>query len=116
MDEDVPQILIDQCEPVLLGFDKKIVDDITACPLRILNYPEVRTKFKARLSTFTGVKLNGMLFKNPYTQKKLLGTIPLGTHESHVRVGNYTIAKMVSGGKILGNLHLYYAVIWYLIN
>ena len=31
-------------------------------------------------------------------------------------MGNYTIAKLVSGGKILGNLNMYYAVIWYLIN
>jgi hypothetical protein len=32
-----------------------------------------------------------------------------------VEVGNATLAKLVSGGKILGNLNLYYAVIWYLI-
>jgi len=25
------------------------------------------------------------------------------------------MAKMITGGKILGNLNLYYAVIWYLI-
>lgn len=99
-----------------MGFDKKIVDDIAICPLRILNYPEVRAKFKSRLSQYTGVKLNGKLFKNPYTQRKLIGTIPLGTHYTHVEVGNYTIAQMVSGGKILGNLNLYYAVVWYLIN
>ena len=79
-----------------MGFDKKIVDDIAVCPLRILNYPEVRAKFKSRLSQFTGAKLNGQLFKNPYTQRKLIGTIPLGTHQSHVEVGNYTIAQMVS--------------------
>lgn len=45
-----------------------------------------------------------------------MGAIPLGTHANHVEVGNSTIAQMVSGGKYLGNLHLYYAVIWYLIN
>lgn len=116
MDEDVPQILIDQAEPVLLGFDQQIVDDIAVCPLRILNYPEVRAKFKSRLSNYTGTKLNGKIYKNPFTQKKLLGAIPLGKHANHVEVGNSTIAQMVSGGKYLGNLNLYYAVIWYLIN
>lgn len=116
MDEDVPQILIDQAEPVLMGFDQKIVDDIAVCPLRILNYAEVRAKFKSRLSNYTGTKLNGKLFKNPFTQNKLLGAIPLGRHENHVEVGDSTIAQMVSGGKYLGNLNLYYAVIWYLIN
>lgn len=116
MDEDVPQILVDEGEPVLLGFDKKIVDDIAVCPLRILNYPEVRAKFKSRLSNYIGTKLSGQLTENPFTRNKLLGAIPLGAHESHVLAGNYTIAQMVSGGKLLGNINLYYAVIWYLIN
>jgi len=39
MDEDVPQILVDECEPLFVGIEKNIVDDISACPLRILNYP-----------------------------------------------------------------------------
>lgn len=116
LDEDVPQILIDECEPFLLGVEKNIVDDIAACPLRILNYPEIKAKFKAAISTYTGTKYCDKLLKNPFTQNRLLGAIPLGTHKSHVTVGNYTIAKLVSGGKILGNLNMYYAVIWYLIS
>jgi hypothetical protein len=88
--------------------------------LRILNYPQVKAKLKARLSNYVGVmgiKLNfdQNLKKNPFTQKRLLGSIPLGTHDSHVKVGNATIAKLISGGKVLGNLNLFYAVIWYLI-
>jgi hypothetical protein len=53
--------------------------------------------------------------KNPFTQNRLLGAIPLGTHKSHITVGNYTIAKLVSGGKVMGNLNMYMAVIWYLV-
>jgi hypothetical protein len=56
------------------------------------------------------------LLKNPFTQAKLLGSIPLGSHHSHVKVGNHTIAKLITGGKILGNLNMYYAVIWHLIH
>ena len=111
----MPQILIDECEPFLLGVDKKIVDDIAACPLRILNYKDIKDKFKKCLSTFTGVKYADKMMKNPFTQNRLLGAIPLGTHKSHVEVGDYTLAKMISGGKILGNLNMYYAVIWHLI-
>lgn len=119
-EDDVPQILIDECEPLLLGVEKNIVDDIAACPLRILNYPEIKAKLKSRLSNYVGVmgikaQFDKDLLKNPFTQNRLLGSIPLGTHKSHVAVGNYTIAKLISGGKILGNLALYYAVIWYLI-
>jgi hypothetical protein len=119
-EDDVPQILIDEGLPILIGEDKFVVDDIVSCPLRILNYPQVKAKLKARLSNYVGVmgiKLNfdQDLKKNPFTQNRLLGSIPLGTHKSHVEVGNATLAKLVSGGKILGNLNLYYAVIWYLI-
>jgi hypothetical protein len=116
MDEAVPQILIDECEPFLLGVEKCIVDDINACPLRLLNYPALKAKFKARLSNFTGVKYCDKLHKNPFTQNRLLGAIPLGTHKSHITVGNHTIAKLVAGGKVMGNLNLYMAVIWILVN
>lgn len=119
-DDDVPQILIDECEPILLGVEKNIVDDIAACPLRLLNYPDLKAKLKSKLSNYIGVmgikaKFDQNLYKNPFTQNRLLGGIPLGTHPSHTKVGNYTIAKLMSGGKILGNLNLYYAVIWHII-
>jgi hypothetical protein len=115
MDEDVPQILIDEGESLLMGLEKCIVDDISACPLRLLNYPKVVAKLRARLSNYTGVKYCDKLMKNPYTQNRLLGAIPLGTHKSHVKVANSTIAKLVAGGKVMGNLNLYFAVIWIII-
>lgn len=116
MDEDVPQILVDECEPFLLNVEKAIVDDINACPLRILNYPDLKAKLKSRLSTYIGVKYSDKFKKNPFTQNRLLGAIPLGTHRSHVTVGNHTIAKLVSGGKVMGNLNMYFAVIWILVS
>lgn len=86
-----------------------------------MNYPELKAKLKSRLSNYVGVmgikgKFDKDLLKNPFTQNRLLGGIPLGTHKSHVNVGNCTIAKLITGGKILGNLNMYYAVIWCLIN
>jgi hypothetical protein len=115
MDQDVPQILVNKGEPILLGFEKAVVEDITACPLRILNYPEVKEKFKSRLSKYIGIQYSEYLEKNPFTKQELLGTIPLGTSQQHIDVGNYTLAKMLTGGKLLGNLNMYYAVIWYLV-
>lgn len=61
------------------------------------------------------MKFADKFLKNPFTQRKLLGAIPLGCDKSHVDVGNYTIAKMFSQGKILGNLNLFYAAIWFII-
>jgi hypothetical protein len=81
-----------------------------------LNYPAIKARFKACLSNFTGVKYCDKLRKNPFTQNRLLGAIPLGTHKSHITVGNHTIAKLVSGGKVMGNMNLYLAVIWIIVN
>lgn len=75
----------------------------------------MKAKLKSRLSNFMGVKYGDKFLKNPFTQRKLLGAIPLGCHKSHVTVGNYTIARMFSDGKILGNLNMFYAAIWYII-
>lgn len=88
--------------------------------MRILNYPDLKAKLKSKLSNYIGVmgikaKFDKNLVENPFTRKRILGAIPLGTDKSHVKVGNYTIAKLIAGGKIMGNLNMYYAVIWYLI-
>ena len=111
----MPQILIDECQPLLLGLEKAFVDDINACPLRILNYPLLKNKLKTRLSNFTGTKYSDKLRKNPFTQNRLLGAIPLGTHKSHITVGNHTIAKLISNEKVMGNLNMWLAVIWILV-
>ncbi len=116
MDLDVPQIMIlDKGEPVLANLDKNIVDDIANCPLRILNYPEVVEKLKKSISHWVGIKADDMITLNPFTKEKLIGTIPLGAHSQHVDCGNYTISKLFSAGKIMGNLNMYMAVIWHLI-
>lgn len=115
MDTDVPQIMINKCEPILANLDKSIVDDITTCPLRILNYPEVVEKLRLVVAQWTGIKINDHLKLNPFTKSELLGTIPLGKCKQHIDCGNYTISKLFTAGKLLGNLNLYWAVIWYLI-
>ena len=116
MDEDVPQIMVvDIGEPILANFEKHIVDDIIACPLRILNYPEIIDKLKSAISQWTGIEIADNLKRNPFTRQELIGTIPLGSCSQHVECGNYTISKLFTSGKLLGNLHMYWAVIWYLI-
>jgi hypothetical protein len=80
-----------------------------------LNYPKIKAKLKSRLSNFIGVKYTDKFLKNPFTQKRLCGSIPLGCHITHTNLGNYTIAKMFSDGKILGNPNMFFAVIWYII-
>ena len=91
MDEDVSQILVDECEPFLLEVEKCIVDGLNACPLRLLNYPALRAKFKARLSIFTGIKYCDKLHKKPIHPKQTFGAITLGKRKLHITVGNNTM-------------------------
>ncbi len=117
MDTDVPQIMVVSIgEPVLANVEKHIVDDIVSCPLRILNYPDIVAKLKPAISQWTGTQINENLERNPFTKQELIGTIPLGSCSQHVACGNYTIAKLFTSGKLLGNLNMYWAVIWYLIS
>lgn len=116
MDEDVAQIMISvPDEPVLANFDKRIVEDIASCPLRILNYPDVVAKLKKSIGQYIGTQAGNRIDVNPFTNQQLLGTIPLGKCKQHTQCGDYTIARLFSSGKIMGNINLYYAVIWYLI-
>lgn len=116
MDSDVPQIMVVNLgEPVLANVEKHIVDDIISCPLRILNYPDIIAKLKPAISQWTGIQVNQHIDVNPFTKQELIGTIPLGSCKQHVECGNYTISKLFTSGKLLGNLNMYWAVIWYLI-
>ena len=72
-------------------------------------------KIKSKFSTYTVVKISDRLFKNLFTKNLLLGAIPLEKHNSNVTDGNNTIAKLIYGGKVMGNPNLYFAVIWILV-
>ena len=116
MDEDVAQIMINMPdEPILANLDKNIVEDIASCPLRILNYQEVVEKLKKSIGQYIGTVVGDKITVNPFTNLPILGTIPLGKCKQHMQCGDYTIARLFSSGKLMGNLNLYYSVIWYLI-
>ena len=80
MDEDVSQILVDECEPFLLEVEKCIVDYINACPLRLLNYPA--SKPNSKLGSATSQE------PSKVAQKPIH---PKQTFESHT-VGNAQVA------------------------
>eukprot|EP00002_Diphylleia_rotans_P040662 TRINITY_DN96_c0_g1_i8.p1 TRINITY_DN96_c0_g1~~TRINITY_DN96_c0_g1_i8.p1 ORF type:complete len:922 (+),score=191.53 TRINITY_DN96_c0_g1_i8:117-2768(+) len=116
LDVDVPVILLRDGPPILADLEKHVVDDIANCPLRLLNYAPVVEKLKARIAQFVGLELlKGDVTYNPFTREAIAGTISLGCDPQHVKVTNASLAKMFSGGKLLGNLDLYLAAVWYLV-
>ncbi len=93
-----------------MGIEKCIVDDIAACPLRLLNYPQVRAKLKSKLSNYVGVmgikaNFDKNFLKNPFTQAKILvnsGFMNQPTDRDTFRFHFYNIEPMIKIVQFLG--------------
>jgi hypothetical protein len=54
-EEDTPLLLLGPGEPILLDVDKKIVEEVLNCPLKLLTYPALVHAVKARLQHSVGL-------------------------------------------------------------
>jgi hypothetical protein len=62
-----------------------------------------------------GIDVNFPIELSPITRRPVLGFIPLGGHPSHVKAANWTLANLFSGGKVMGNVDFWFAVLYFLI-
>jgi hypothetical protein len=82
--------MIKQGAPLLLEFDKGVVEDILNCPLRVLNHKPVLEALKGRIMQSVGLKYFSEASKarkdlvNPLTNEPIDGVISLGNHPKHV--------------------------------
>lgn len=118
-EQDCPCILLDtQATCVLADVDKKTVDFIIDCPLRLLLIPELVEKSKKWISHSIGLQTGLRLFqneeKNPFTRNKIAAIIPLGQDISHIKASDWAISQMFTSSKYLGNMNMWMAVIWFL--
>ncbi len=116
-------LLVKQSDKSLLaGLDKGLVEQIVACPL-ILNahhMEEVLVGLLQRLDHPIGLhalkdaeEADRPILTSPLTRAPLLrGGLCLGAHRDHVRATNATLAAAIADGKSLGNMDLYFAVIY----
>jgi hypothetical protein len=49
---------------------------------------------------------------SPITRRKLVGAIPLGGAKSHADAADWTLSRILSGGKALGNADLWFSLLW----
>ncbi|OUM56329.1 hypothetical protein PIROE2DRAFT_19107 [Piromyces sp. E2] len=122
-----PMILIteneeQECKPILLGFDKTITERILNCPLNALYIEEFVEKFKCHIDHAISLKSYRASFqtsnpiqKSPFTRRRIIGAIPLGENDEHVNAANWTLMKMITGGKNLGDKNLWFFVLYKLI-
>jgi hypothetical protein len=119
-DETDPVILIaEPTQPLLFKVGPKTVTQILDCPLNALLKHHFLEDFTSSFDH--ALSLNSMrqaassgspITTSPITRRQLIGAIPLGGAKSHVEAADWTISRLVSGGKVLGNADLWFAVLW----
>lgn len=123
-DETDPTILIAQPdEPLLVGLEKDDANLLIDSPLNALTVLSTfGSKFAEHVDHPISLKMLRESYEvghpinvSPLTRKKIVGAIPLGASKEHVAAANWTLSQLVSGGKKLGNLNLWFAVLWHLI-
>lgn len=122
--ETDPVILIAKPElPILKIIDNKnATDNIINCPLDIFFNKDALEVMKNCIDHPLSLKTmreaencHNPILLSPLTRKKLIGGIPLGASEEHVKAANWTISQLTSGGKKLGNPDMWFSVIWMMI-
>ncbi|KYR02615.1 hypothetical protein DLAC_00062 [Tieghemostelium lacteum] len=118
-EQDTPALLIAKCPPILDGEAKELVDQICTCPLYLLNNRPLVEKLIAAIDHPIGcfsIKYNNGVFEDsPMTRTKIMGAVPLGLEKSHVKAGNWTLSRLFTGGKMIGNTQLWAAVLYFVI-
>jgi hypothetical protein len=119
MDMDAPVIPILEGEPVLYGVDKNVMKVIISNPLSILLNREIVDKIKTRLGSSIGLytfcELAKTTNEHPMSRSPMTGCIPLGSNIAYVNDASKAMMHLFTGGKILGNIDLYFAVIYFVI-
>jgi hypothetical protein len=119
-DETDPVILVVAPEqPLLFKVGPKTVTQMLDCPLNGLLKHHFMDSFAALLdhplslrSMREAASSRSPITTSPITRRKLIGAIPLGGAKSHVEAADWTLSRILSGGKALGNADLWFALLW----
>jgi hypothetical protein len=119
-DETDPAILVaEPTQPLLFRVGPKTVTQILDCPLNAILKRHFIDDFAAILDhalSLTSMRQaadsGSPITTSPITRRKLAGAIPLGAAKSHAEAADWTLLRILSGGKVLGNADLWFAVFW----
>lgn len=118
---DTVLLIADVAEPLLGGgLDKDIVNDLVSCPLNLFKYPDLVRTLLDRLDhpiSLAALKeaedAGAPIATSPLTRRPVIaGGLCLGADAQHAAATNWTLARLVSGGRLLGNPDLWFAALW----
>jgi hypothetical protein len=110
-EKSIMAIMFTNSKPILEDEENNIISNIQACPLRLLNYPHIVEKIKNAIGHYVSIEASQKLSINPLTREPICGIIALGNSDLYIKATNWGIARAFYGGKMKGNVDLYYAVI-----
>lgn len=97
-------------------------DSLINCPLNALRNNEILMYIKSLFDCVISIEAYkdlvdyGISEKSPLTRDEIFGGICLGKDISHVQATNSTLRYVLTGGKSLGNIDLWFAVIYFIID
>jgi len=101
--------------------NKDLKESLTNCPLSASNNPEVLSYIKGMMDNVISIEAykelieHGISDQSPLTKEEIIGGICLGSHESHVKFSNSVLRKSLTNGKCLGNIDLWFSVIYLMV-
>jgi hypothetical protein len=96
-------------------------DSLINCPLNalrnndILSYMRTLMDNDISIESYKELVDNGISDRSPLTREEIFGGLCLGKDKSHVDATNSTIRHILTGGKSLGNIDLWFAVLYLMI-
>jgi hypothetical protein len=114
-------ILFNKLSDSLFDTVPDIRDSLINCPLNALKNNDTITFLKKTLGNAISIEAykelveHGISDKSPLTRDDIMGGLCLGADFSHVKATNSTIRHGLLGGKSLGNVDLWYAVFYLIV-
>ncbi|CAL6024334.1 Conserved_hypothetical protein [Hexamita inflata] len=108
--------------PLLGLLEKQQIDDCINNPLNAFKYPDFIKAIADHLDVYVSLQAYKQSFdskvpliKSPITGNDLCGALSFGSSNESANVTDYTIAVLLAGGKLMGNINLWFSVIYFII-
>ena len=121
-ESDVVLLVKKPTNPLLAGLEHNTVNEIITCPLAALKHKEFLQSFIDHVDhpiSLSAMKYaqdsNHPIKVSPLSRAPVIGGLCLGAAEDHAKATNWTFANLMTGGKKVGNMDQWLALLWYLV-
>ena len=98
-----------------------IRDSLINCPLNALRNKDILNYIKSLMDCIISIEAYkelveyGISDKSPLTRDQIFGGLCLGKDKSHIQATNSTLRYILTGGKSLGNIDMWFVIIYFII-